>query len=75
MRILSEQDRLEMLVQLEKDKDKLIQELAKFPMIVETQRLKKRKGDLEQQILQVEDAIQLFSKKTVFVPIEPERDE
>ncbi len=64
-----------MLVQLEKDKDKLIQELAKFPMIVETQRLKKRKGDLEQQILQVEDAIQLFSKKTVFVPIEPERDE
>ncbi|KAJ3216076.1 hypothetical protein HDU67_009956 [Dinochytrium kinnereticum] len=49
------------------DEKKLIQELSQFSLVVEGIRQRKRKGDLEAKLREVEDAIEMFSRPKVYI--------
>ena len=64
---MSEEERVETLAVLMKNKEVGYQELAKLPMTVETPSLRRRKADLERKLEQIEDAIKIFSRECVWV--------
>lgn len=49
--------------------------LSRFPVIIETLGMKRRKALLELQLKEIEDAAEMFSRKTVFVAKEPTEEE
>ncbi len=64
---MSEEERVETLAVLMKNKEVGYQELAKLPMTVETPSLRRRKADLERKLEQIDDAIKIFSRECVWV--------
>ena len=64
---MSEDERVETLAVLMKNKEVGYQELAKLPMTVETPSLRRRKADLERKLEQIDDAIKIFSRECVWV--------
>lgn len=68
MTLLPDIQRIRTLNALKARKEELLQQLRSFPLIIELGSLKKRKLDIENQILEVEHGIDLFSRPKVFVP-------
>jgi hypothetical protein len=64
---MSEQERIETLEVLKKNKLVGYAELAKLPMTIETPSLVKRKNGLERKLEQIEEAIKIFSRSVVWV--------
>ena len=64
---MSEEERLNTLEVLKKNKLVGYDELAKLPMTIETPSLVKRKNGLERKLEQIEEAIKIFSRSVVWV--------
>ena len=45
----------------------LLRDLSQFGLVVESARLKRRRADLETQLREVEEAIEVFSRRQVYV--------
>ena len=67
MKQLNEEDRLKMLKKFEKERLELESMVHKFPVLIETNRAKRFVDDVEKRIKDVDESIQVFSKKVVFV--------
>lgn len=64
---MSEEQRLSTLQQLNETLTKLNDELLRFPLRITTEARRVARLEQEQKIKEVEDAIQLFSKKVVYI--------
>ncbi|ORX76056.1 hypothetical protein BCR32DRAFT_271498 [Anaeromyces robustus] len=67
MMVLPEEDRLETLEYLNKNKKSILDEIRKFPITSETLRIKNRKKELTDKIEEIDKAIEMFSQKRVLV--------
>eukprot|EP00472_Partenskyella_glossopodia_P007978 CAMPEP_0197525538 /NCGR_PEP_ID=MMETSP1318-20131121/12859_1 /TAXON_ID=552666 /ORGANISM="Partenskyella glossopodia, Strain RCC365" /LENGTH=262 /DNA_ID=CAMNT_0043079051 /DNA_START=59 /DNA_END=847 /DNA_ORIENTATION=- len=67
MILLSEEQRLETLRKLQAGKEDVENELARFPLVVETISRKKAKKALENKMKEIEDAIKVFSQERVLI--------
>ncbi|KAJ3330965.1 hypothetical protein HDU76_004405 [Blyttiomyces sp. JEL0837] len=67
MRLLDEQERVESLEFLKQNREDLLAELSKFGLVVESSTLKKKKNALENRLTEIEDAIEVYSRKRVYV--------
>ncbi|KAL0488336.1 enkurin domain-containing protein [Acrasis kona] len=67
MVLMAEEDRLETLRVLEESKKKTNNDLTSLPMICDTMGLKKKKTELENKLLEIEDAMKIFSRKKVYI--------
>ncbi|KNC96250.1 uncharacterized protein SPPG_08402 [Spizellomyces punctatus DAOM BR117] len=67
MILVPEYERLDTLQALEKKQNELLEALSKFPVIIETVSMKKRKALIEAQLKEVEAAKEHFSRKTVYI--------
>ena len=68
-KLLSEEERLATLNGLIKNKNEITNQLEKMPITNRTMAIQKRKEELSQKLEEIESAIQMFSKKRVFVKI------
>ena len=66
---MSEEERLEMIAELNKTKEFLQTELMKFPISMKTMAIQKKKEDIEQQLEKIEVSLKKFSKEVVFIEI------
>jgi len=70
MRLMDEEERLDTLVLLEKNKIEVERKLLQLPLIVETPGMKRKERDLREKILNIEHAIKTFSKPMVYIQTE-----
>ena len=52
------------------DREKLLEELHSLPLTADTLRVTSRRTQLESRLVEVEDAIEIFSRPKVFVKID-----
>ncbi len=57
------------MADLAKTKEEVNKMLAKMPISMQSQRLKKQKQDLEDKIMEIDRAMDLFKRKTVYVQV------
>ena len=69
-RLLSEEERLFTLEKLKQSRDDINKVIEKLPITSDTQAIKKKKDELFKKLDEIENAIETFSKKKVFVKIE-----
>lgn len=67
MRLLPEGERQEMLRTLDQNRERVSNEIAKLPFVIDTVGLKKRKQAMENKIKEIDDAVRIFSRKKVYV--------
>ena len=67
MKLLSEEERLSTLNGLILNKKELINQLEKMPITTRTLAVQNKKEELSQKINEIEKAIEMFSKKQVFI--------
>jgi hypothetical protein len=67
MKLLTEEERLSTLEVLNQNLKTLQNQLERFPLAVDTLSRKKAKAELEGKIKEIEQAIELFSRKVVFI--------
>lgn len=67
---MADEERLTTLADLQKNSKEIQTILEKMPISMRTQHLERKKDDLEKKLAQTEKAIQMFSKKVVFVAID-----
>lgn len=65
--LLSDDERQETLLLLEKNHDELMQRLASLPVRNDTTRLQKYKEELEKQLAKIEEGIKIFSRPKVLI--------
>lgn len=70
MTLMPEAERLSTLEVLKSSKEEAMKLLAKMPFVIETPSLKKRHGDLEAKLREIENAIALFSKPKVYIALD-----
>ena len=70
MRQLEEEERLESLAMLERNKKEVETLIFKLPFNCETVGQKRRKNELEMRLKEVEDGIKLFSRRVVYVKLD-----
>ncbi|KAK2949598.1 putative Calmodulin-binding [Blattamonas nauphoetae] len=68
--LLSEEERLETLMQLEEDRREANSALNRLPIANKTQASEKRRRELEQEIQSIEDNIKAFSKEKVYIRVD-----
>ena len=61
-------DRVRTLNALKQRQETLLEALASFPLVIELGSIRKRKNEIEEQLHQVEQGIELFSRSKVYVP-------
>ena len=66
-RVIDEKERVETLEQLEKNKKEVNKILMQMPISMRTESLRKQKQELEHKLIEVDKAIDLFSRKTVYI--------
>ena len=67
MKLLSEEERLSTLNGLILNKKELINQLEKMPITTRTLAVQNKKEELSQKLDEIETAIEMFSKKQVFI--------
>ncbi|EFC43675.1 predicted protein [Naegleria gruberi] len=67
MRLVSEEDRLETLTELEKSKREVQGAINKLPMLCDTQFLQQKKNNMERKLQEIDEAIKIFSRKKVYI--------
>jgi len=67
MKLIDEEDRLETLAELERNRESINQTLRKFPIMCDTLSLQTKKANLEQKLQEVEEAVKIFSRKKVYI--------
>lgn len=68
-KLLSEEERLETLKNLNAKKEQLETELFKMPISLRTMSMQNKKAELENKLRELDDAICQFSKKKVFIKV------
>ena len=68
-KLLSEEERLATLNGLIKNKNEITNQLEKMPITNRTMAIQNRKEELRQKLEEIENAIQMFSKKRVFIKV------
>ncbi|KAJ3305844.1 Enkurin domain-containing protein 1 [Kappamyces sp. JEL0829] len=68
--LLPDPERIRTLNALKTKREDLVRQIQLMPLVIELNSLKKRKSDMEQQLLETENGIQLFSRSKVYVPTE-----
>ena len=69
-RLLSEEERLFTLEELKQSRDDINKVIEKLPITSDTQAFRNKKDELFKKLDEIENAIETFSKKKVFVKIE-----
>ena len=69
-RLLSEEERVLTLEKLKQSKDDINKVIEKLPITCDTQAFRNKKDELFKKLDEIENAIETFSKKKVFVKIE-----
>mgnify|MGYP002633980093 FL=1 len=64
---MPEEERQQMLDELNKTKYQVEIDLQKFPLSMKTMAIQRRKDDLERQLNKIESSIAVFSKDIVYV--------
>ncbi|TPX37746.1 hypothetical protein SmJEL517_g00604 [Synchytrium microbalum] len=67
MMLISETERLDTLRFLQEVRDGLISDLSRFPVIVETPSMKRKRAAIETKLNEVDTALDHFGKKVVYV--------
>jgi len=67
MMLLPEEERVKTLDLLKQNLAKVISELASFPLSITTPSRQRRKQELETQVDEIEQAIDMFSRKKVLI--------
>lgn len=68
-RLMSEQERLSTLQDLQVTKKELTNMLERMPIANRTQAAERRKKELEEKLMRIERAIETFSKKVVYIAL------
>jgi hypothetical protein len=66
-RLMSDEERLETLKDLQDSKKEINSALEKLPVVSRTIAMEKHKKSLEEKLMRLEKAIETFSKKMVYV--------
>lgn len=66
-RLMTEEERLVTLKELETNKEEAMKLLEKLPISLRTESLKMRKRELEEKIVTIEKSISTFSRKKVYI--------
>ena len=64
---MPEADRVKMLEDLKVNKERVGALLAKMPISMQTTTIQRQKKELEEKMMQIDKAIEMMSRKTVFV--------
>jgi len=67
---MSEEEWLSTLESLNTNRAEIVTMLEKMPISMRTQQLERKKADLERKLTETEKAIQMFSKKVVYVALD-----
>lgn len=67
MKLMPEQERIETLRVLERNKAEAMNQMTRLPFVVETPSMIRKKNDLENKLKEIERAISLFSRPKVYV--------
>lgn len=67
MRLMPEDERLETLEVLKKNREEVDRAIQQLPLRIETPSAIRRKEDLERRLREIEDAIKIFSRPKVLV--------
>ena len=68
-RLMSEEERLSTLQDLQVTKKELTNMLERMPIANRTQAADRRKKELEEKLMRIERAIETFSKKVVYIAL------
>ena len=66
-KMMAEDQRIEMLKDLNENKKKVTELLAKMPISMASTTVKRQKDELEKKLLEIERAIEVMSRKVVYV--------
>lgn len=69
-RLLPEDERIATLETLNKSRADVTKILCQMPISMRTESLRKQKADLENKLIELEKAVEMFSRKQVFVKID-----
>ena len=64
---MSEEERVNTLEELKKNKQEMNEILRNMPLSMRTEALKNKKRELEEKLVDIEKAISTFSRKVVYV--------
>lgn len=67
MRVLPEEERLETLAILERNRKEVERALQAMPIVIETPSQVRRRDELEKRLREIEDAYKVFSRPKVLV--------
>jgi hypothetical protein len=67
MRMMTEEERVGTLEELQKNKGEVWEILRSMPISMRTDALKKKKTELEQKLCEIDKAIGMFSRKVVYI--------
>lgn len=68
MRLLSEEEKQQAIIDLTEQKEEIIATLAKAPLTIESPQMQRQQRMLEQQLTDIESSLEQLKKKYVFVP-------
>ncbi|KAI8895154.1 calmodulin-binding-domain-containing protein [Globomyces pollinis-pini] len=66
--LLPDEDRIRTLNALKTKRDELLKTIRALPLVIELPSLKKRKSDMEDQLIEIEAGIQMFTRSKVYIP-------
>ena len=69
-RVMPEEERISTMDTLKKNKEEVTKILMQMPISMRTESLKKQKMELENKLIELDKAIDMFSRKQVFVKID-----
>ena len=69
MRLMDEQERLDMVKALENTKRETMNEIERLPITMKTMAMQKRRDELEEKYRNLEKQIDHFSRKKVYIAL------
>jgi hypothetical protein len=68
--IMPKQQRLQTLEALKENQSQMMKEIQSLSLTADTLRVRKRRNELEYKLIEIEDAISIFSKPKVFIKMD-----
>jgi len=67
MTLMAEEERVRTISVLEENKRVIEEKINRFPLVVDTIGKRRRKKDLEEKLMEIDEALKVFAKKQVFI--------
>jgi len=64
---MEESERIHTLEMLQESHKRIMHDISRFPLVIETESRKRQKNALDDKLKEVEEAIKTFSKKIVYI--------